>query len=441
MNSRYIVIYIKWLLKRGIYLKKEFKELRDKLIYQRCSWSLLHKYNAHSNSYQPMLYFNLIGRVIYATKEILALISKDKSFKKTIKLEGYESVDFKKLYNEGSDEILYPKSPYIEIKKREDKIDDEYFTKLQRSFDLALKYDDDINDYNPTWQKAKNDFLDLILDSNKNIDKERLINFRKDSIFEEIITDQFSYVDTNSNYISEYLKAIDLVLEYHRYAKVVKKEILANLSESNAGNNSCIVYRGKRLSEKSIFYALCVNDIITHTNFRGNKTIVCDIGAGYGGLIRELKYYLPKNSCYILVDLPEVILFCSYYIKYNFPEAKIALLDDLLEHKGNFSYLVENYDFIIISPQFLKYVDKESIDLIINTASMSFMSEKNLNEYIEFISRTLKKDAYFYSVNTPDGKKFGGLGTYKWKLKDEYLTIYQGFNNRFAYPQWLGKKV
>jgi len=439
LDKNNLITISKWILKRAIYLKKDIKELRDRAIYQKSSLSLLHKYNAHSNRYQSMLYYNFIGRVIFGVKEFIALISNNRVFKKDILLEGFDKIDFVKLYNQGCDDILYPKSPFVELKDID--IDNSFFKKLQNSLDIALDNDEDIKNYNPTWQKAKIEFLDLILDKDKKIDIEKLKNFRKDSIFEKIITDQFSYVDTNSNYISEYLKAIDLVMEYHRYAKVIKKEILANMSESKAGNNNCVVYRGKRISEKSIFYALCVNDILINIDFISNRKVICDIGAGYGGLIRELKYYLDQNSCYILVDLPEVILFCSYYIKYNFPDSKIALLDDVLNYNNDFKSLINEYDFIIISPQFLKYIEKESIDLIINTASMSFMSEKNLNEYIDFISRTLKKDGYFYSVNTPHGEEFGGLGTYKWRLKDQFLTIYQGFNNRFAYPQWLGKKV
>ncbi len=439
MKKKEFLIVIKWLAKRFIYIKKELRYLIDRLIYQKSSFYLPHKYNAHKCPYQSMLYFNLFGRVLFASKEFIALLSNNRVFKKSIVLEGFEKIDFKECYKEGCDDILYPKSPFIDGSLQA--IENSFFEKIERSLQLALQNDQKLDRYNPTWQKAKKEFLTFLLDKNQKIIPTRVINFRKDAHFEKIITDQFTYVDQKNSYFQEYLKAIDLILEYHRYANIIQKEILANMSESSAGNNSCVVYRGKRVSEKELFYALCINNIYNHCKFHTNRLVVCDIGAGYGGLIRELKYYLDSNSCYILIDLPEVIVFAAYFIKYNFKDAKIALLEDIIHKKENFESLINRYDFIILPPSHMDIIGDDNIDLVINTASLSFMSESDLDSYLSFISRTLKKDGYFYSVNTTDGTQFGGKGTYKWDYKDEYLTIHQGFSNRFAYPEWLGKKL
>jgi hypothetical protein len=52
----------------------------------------------------------------------------------------------------------------------------------------------------------------------------------------------------------------------------------------------------------------------------------------------------------------------------------------------------------------------------------------------------LKDGGYFYSLISTNSVD-GGIGSYNWDYKEEYLTIAYNFDNRFAYPQWLGKKL
>jgi len=44
-----------------------------------------------------------------------------------------------------------------------------------------------------------------------------------------IVKDQFLVVNREFGYTKSYLKSIDLVLEYHRLATIVPKEILINI--------------------------------------------------------------------------------------------------------------------------------------------------------------------------------------------------------------------
>jgi len=68
-----------------------------------------------------------------------------------------------------------------------------------------------------------------------------------------LVKDQFLVVNREFGYTKSYLKSIDLVLEYHRLATIVPKEILINISESYAGDNLSVNYRGQRLSIRSLF--------------------------------------------------------------------------------------------------------------------------------------------------------------------------------------------
>ena len=436
-DNRNILTLCKWLLKRFGYLKKEFRGVIDKAIYQPQSRFVLHKWHGHKCPFEAILFYNYTGRILFGAKEFIALLTGGKVIKKSIQLEGFEKVDFKQMYQKGSDSVLWPKSPFIQYYEPE--IPASFFTRITDSFHLANQPVQKRLDIRktPWWEEVSKNIRDWIIDESGQIRKNELINFRKESRFEQFITDQFTYVDTKNSYFSEYLKAIDVVLEYHRFAQHIPKEILASMSESRAGNNACIVYRGKRLSEKSLFYATAVSDIVTHIPLSSmQKTVVCDLGTGYGGLPAMLRYYM-NESCQILIDFPEVLIFTAYYIRYNFPNAKIALLEDV--QKNDFRSLIDAYDFILIPPEYMTYIPDETIDLLTNTASLGFLDHETSNRYLSEISRILKKGGYFYSVNQAYTGKLG-TGMYAWDFHGEYLTILLSFSNRFAYPQWLGKK-
>ncbi len=434
MNSKKsCTALLKWLLKRAGYLRKELQNIVARLIYQPQSYFVLHKWNGHKCPYEPILFYNFTGRILFAAKELLALVSRNRIARKSIRLEGFESVDFRTLYHKGSDAVLWPKSPMVMLEKRD--VPAPFFDKMERSYHLALQQE---HMGKPEWweQVARN-IRAWILDTNGKLKRQEVVDFRKESRFEEIITDQFTYVDTRKGYFGEYLKAIDVVLEYHRFAQHIRKEILASFSESYVGNNRCIVYRGKRLSEKSLFYATCIEDITANIPLASmHRCVICDIGTGYGGLPAMLRYYV-QRSCQILIDIPEVVIFTAYYIRYNFPDAKIALLEDL--QKSDFSILLAKYDFIIIPPEYISQIPDASVDLVTNTASLGFLNHETTDLYLSEIARMLKGGGYFYSVNQTSGKE-AGIGTYEWDFKAEYLTILLSYSNRFAYPQWLGQK-
>lgn len=437
-NNLQIAPILKWLLKRVIFFKKEFYQLLDKLIYQKQSLFLLHPWSAHRCPFESILFYNLLGRILFGTKEFLALITNDKLFSKSIKLDGFDTIPAK-IWTKGSPRSLWPKSPFIDIKK-EHHLPVSYLEKITNSYHLANQQFQENIDKTKDWEEISKKFQLLLFDTNRQIKKEILINFRKNHLFEQIIADSFTQVDTTKSYISQYLDAIDLVLAYHRLAAVVDKEILASLSESYAGNTTCVHYRNLRLSEKLLFYAVATHDIVHHMPSNPDKkAVLLDIGTGYGALPVILKQYIP-NSCHILVDLPEILVFTAYYVHYHFPEKKIALLSDIADRLDHFESLLEEYDFILIPPKVLEHIPKHSVDLVINTASMGFLSQNFLEFYLDRINSVLKKGGLFYSINKTETCQWG-VGMYEWSFKKDYLTILLSYNNRFSYPQWLGRKL
>jgi putative sugar O-methyltransferase len=441
MKMSTIIYIFKWLALRLLYVKREFIQLLDKLIYQKQSLSLLHYHNGHRSPFKSMLFYNTLGRILWGTKEFISLLTHNKLGKKSLHIEGFDEPNSapQTLHEKGSHTALFPKSPMINTEPQE--ISSEFFQKIEHSFFLAYEYELEGFDRTKEWDRVTEKFHKTFFTEDKKLIQDALINFRASpTLYKELFNDQFRYIDKDEGYLKSYLKSLDLVLEYHRNASVINKELLASSAESLAGNNLCVNYQGKRLSEKVLFHTLITDDVLKHVPFNHQEqNFILDIGAGYGGLARILKYYIP-HSTYILIDLPESLMLSAYFLKYNFPDKKIALLDDIINELNHFNDIMKKYDFIIIPPSILKSIKTESIDLVINTASLGFMAEEYLTFYLEQTYRVLKQERYFYSLNKVETDHWG-IGMYEWNLKNNYITISHEYNNRFSFPQWIGKKI
>ena len=432
--------YLKWFKQRLVLLRRMIIELYNKIIYQQHSQFILHRLNAHRCSYESMLFYSFIGRFFFALKEFVALISNNKIFKKSINIDGFdEEIDYAELYKKGSTTILYPKSPMINTSKTI--IEDAYYKKIANSFLLAYTHDEVEKDISTEWDRISSEFRAIFFDENNQIIKEKLENFRGNpEVYSKIFNNQYPYISKENSYVQSYLYAIDLVLEYHRYASRVNKELLSSLSESDAGNYLSINYRGKKLSEQLLQHMVVTHDLVSNISFSPEKReVILDIGCGFGGSARLLSAYTP-NACQILLDLPETLFLTAYYLKYNFPNKKIALLEDIYPYLDNLDEVIKEYDFIIIPPFVLDHLKENSIDLVVNASSLAFMSKEYLDYYLKETKRVLKDGGYFYSLNTTEDSEWG-IGSHNWDYQANYLTIYQGFNNRFSYPQWLGRKL
>ncbi|MBK65676.1 MAG: hypothetical protein CL769_01785 [Chloroflexi bacterium] len=119
-----------------------------------------------------------------------------------------------------------------------------------------------------------------------------------------------------------------------------------------------------------------------------NDPVVCEIGAGWGGFT----YYLSKlvdNLKFIIVDLPETLMFSYIYLSDLFPGKNVRL----------FNYetsSLNDCDFLLIpNTEFNNY--KESFDATINICSFQEMSSGQVKSYIEKVYN--QKSNYIYSLN------------------------------------------
>src|SRR5262249_30834400 len=108
------------------------------------------------------------------------------------------------------------------------------------------------------------------------------------------------------------------------------------------------------------------NDYISLLSGIKLKDTVLEIGAGYGFLAS--KFLQKFNSKYIICDIPESLLFSGLYLALQGRDVSLSMDSEVT--------LVPNYWFDGIG----------NVDLVINTLSMSEMSEYQVRVYAEGIS-------------------------------------------------------
>jgi hypothetical protein len=109
---------------------------------------------------------------------------------------------------------------------------------------------------------------------------------------------------------------------------------------------------------------------------RRKRLRICEIGGGYGALCRWFLSALPSAS-YTIIDLPESLLFSRLYVTLSCPGRDVRF--------------VPNYKAGELDQPF---------DLIINTLSMSEMSEYQVRTYLALMKTYwLKKGGLFFEQN------------------------------------------
>lgn len=164
---------------------------------------------------------------------------------------------------------------------------------------------------------------------------------------------------------------------------------------------------------------------------------ILEIGSGYGALAGTLKKIFPEAT-YYLCDLPESLMISGTYLSLIDSTTPILVFPNINDSTPSFQ-IVPNYSF------FQLVDDGKPFDLVINTLSMSEMSEKQVRIYGEGISKLIGESGVFFEQNQ-DNRSIG-LNFCKDYLKDYFkfrftvsskkITQTQGYvdiwsNNKFT---------
>lgn len=123
------------------------------------------------------------------------------------------------------------------------------------------------------------------------------------------------------------------------------------------------------------------------------KPVVADIGGGYGGIA----YYLLRDGdgmTYVDYDLPETLSLASYYLLACFPDRKCLLYGegDLTD-----TTTMQAFDIVLLPNYALQHLGERSVDMFLNTFSLSEVPRITLEEYLRRIQHAVRH--YFLHNN------------------------------------------
>ena len=144
---------------------------------------------------------------------------------------------------------------------------------------------------------------------------------------------------------------------------------------------------------------------------------VLEIGAGYGGLAHHISNIVKGKSVYVIVDLPETLLYSASYLALHNPNKKLYL-----HEKGR--GIDGSEDFILIPHYRLDLLKYWKFDLVLNVASMQEMRTDQVETYLDFISKTCI--GLFYSLNLDCYSKNTELSCLSDLLNAQFDTVEVG---------------
>ncbi|MBO0697025.1 MAG: putative sugar O-methyltransferase [Zavarzinella sp.] len=127
------------------------------------------------------------------------------------------------------------------------------------------------------------------------------------------------------------------------------------------------------------------------------RPVVAEIGAGYGGTA----HYLMRGdwpATYVDFDLPEVLLFAAYYLVRTLPHRRVLLWEPGV--RVDAATLAAN-DVVLCPNWELAGLPAGSVDLFLNTFSLSEMPPAVIEEYVRHIERACRGYFLYNNMDRP----------------------------------------
>tara|TARA_B100000315_G_C14556947_1_gene578644 strand:- start:99 stop:1418 length:1320 start_codon:yes stop_codon:yes gene_type:complete len=389
------------------------------------------------NPPQNLVFYNSFGRVIILILNFFSIALFNRYFEKGVDLDK----NINKKIKQGNDEEPWPEQAIHKFENSETKISDNLIKKIETDYFHSVNSIRDNKKFEDSewWKNCRKEFKNLFFSEDK-INVNSLENFRNNiKTSAEILNDKNFLKNTNSEKINK-IKSIFLINLYHKLSEHVSLDILRMASDSHVGKNLCLYYRGQRINQRILRYAYYASQIKENTSLNvENKNIFLDIGGGYGGLSRILKNVYDNSVC-VIIELPELCLLSSYFLKKNFPEKKIGTFSDF-KNKENIDVKdLSDFDFVVLPQPFMEKFNEETFDIIINTTSLGEMSDIMQDYYLQNIERCCK--TYFYSVNRSKKRfeKYNSRGFYDFSFKNRWKVKVYKYTHTY-HIEFLGKKT
>ena len=128
----------------------------------------------------------------------------------------------------------------------------------------------------------------------------------------------------------------------------------------------------------------------------GKNPLILEIGGGFGGLAYHLKRLVPQAR-FILVDLPESLVFSAIYLCTLFPDQRNVLATS----PESITRDLDQPGFTFVPNHFChRFQDSQMrVDLAINTLSFSEMLASQVTAYCSLIRKCLAPEGVFFEQN------------------------------------------
>jgi len=144
----------------------------------------------------------------------------------------------------------------------------------------------------------------------------------------------------------------------------------------------------------NLIYASGIADWIDRVIEATGTVRICEIGGGYGALCSWFKQAFPEAT-YTIVDLPESLLFSRLYVSLTRPDLSTA------------AGLAEAPHGVCFVPNYMAEQLAQPFDLVINTLSMSEMSEYQVRRYLALMKSVWLKDGGLFFEQNMDNRPMG----------------------------------
>ena len=129
-------------------------------------------------------------------------------------------------------------------------------------------------------------------------------------------------------------------------------------------------------------------------NSQKKRSLVVEIGSGWGGFAYQLKTILPEIT-YVCVDLPQSLMLAAVYLMTIFPESKSRIYGNV-PNDQLFAKL-EEIDFIFLPHYVFKEIETPPIDVAVNMVSFQEMTETQVDHYAQALSEKGCKTIYSHN--------------------------------------------
>ena len=128
-----------------------------------------------------------------------------------------------------------------------------------------------------------------------------------------------------------------------------------------------------------VFIALDKGAVLDEFRGDGERKLVWEVGAGWGGFPYQFKTLCP-NTTYLISDFPELFLFSATYLMTLFPGAKVRFWGE--EPASRIFADWRDYDFIFTPNSALADLTPDRLDLTVNMVSFQEMTTAQVTTYV-----------------------------------------------------------